>query len=115
MHTLPLTTFVLLIALAATAAAQQRSGVAPCRQGALALIAMLDGNDDKSADYRQAFSGVTQSCGPASKARDVKPSPRGECRKMALAMLDAIEDGKMQAPAFVRARDSFAASCKPAG
>lgn len=106
-------TLAFVAALAGSAQAQQRSGSAPCRQGALALIAMLDDSDDKSADYRNAFNGVTQSCGPVSKARDITPSPRGECRKLALAVLDAIEGGRIQTPVFVRARDQFAASCAP--
>ena len=105
---------LLAATLAATPAlAQQRTGTAPCRQGALALIAMLDGKDDKSADYKHAFAAVTQSCGPVAKARDIAPSPRAACGKLALAVLDAIEEGRINTPVFVRARDQFAASCAP--
>jgi hypothetical protein len=103
-----------LLILAAPALAQQkRTGTAPCRQGALALISMLDGKDDTSAGYKHAFEAVTQTCGPVAKARDITASPRGSCGKLALAVLDAIEDGKINTPVFVRARDSFAASCAP--
>ena len=107
---------LLSVALLAPALAQpaKRTGTAPCRQGALALVAMLDDKDDKSADYRNAFNAVTQTCGPLAKARgDVTPSPRAECRSLALAVLDAIEGGRIQTPAFVRARDQFAVSCAP--
>jgi hypothetical protein len=105
----------MLLVLAATPALaqQKRSGSAPCRQGALALISMLDGKDDKSADYKHAFEAVTQTCGPVAKSRDITASPRGSCGKLALAVLDAIEEGKINTPVFVRARDQFAASCAP--
>ena len=98
----------------ALAQSGQRSGPGPCRQGVLALIAMLDGKDDASTDYRHAFEAVTQTCGPVAKARDVAPAGRAGCGKLALAMLDAIEGGgKMTTPVFVRARDQFAQSCAP--
>lgn len=104
----------ILLVLAAPALAQQkRTGTAPCRQGALALIAMLDGKEDKSADYKHAFEAVTQTCGPVAKSRDITPAPRAACGKLALAVLDAIEEGKINTPVFVRARDQFAASCAP--
>ena len=104
---------LLAATLAAPALAQKRTGAAPCRQGALALMSMLDGKDDKSADYKHAFEAVTQTCGPVAKARDITPSPRASCGKLALAVLDAIEEGKINTPVFVRARDIFAASCAP--
>ena len=103
----------MLLILAAPALAQKRSGAAPCSQGALALMSMLDGKDDKSADYKHAFEAVTQTCGPVVKARDVTAAPRASCGKLALAVLDAIEEGKINTPVFVRARDIFAASCAP--
>jgi hypothetical protein len=111
-----LAALVLLGAELAPALAQsgQRSGPGPCRQGVLALIAMLDGKDDTSADYKHAFEAVTQTCGPVAKARDVTPASRADCGKLALAMLDAIEGGgRMTTPVFVRARDQFAQSCAP--
>jgi hypothetical protein len=101
--------------LPALAQSGKRSGVGPCRQGALAIIAMLDGGDDKSADYRHAYAAVTQTCGPVAQGKPAS-SPvedRATCRDRALAMLDAIEDGKMNTQGFVRARNRFAQSCAP--
>jgi hypothetical protein len=91
---------------------QERSGSAPCRQGALALIAMLDSGDDTSGDYRAAYSGVVQSCGPAPRPAKVM-ADRNICRDLALKMLDAIEDGRLQSQDFALARNSFAANCTP--
>jgi hypothetical protein len=116
-HLITLSAAALLCAahLVVSAQAQQRSGPGPCRQGALALIAMLDDKDDKSAAYKHAFEAVTQTCGPVAKARDVTPpaSGRAACRELALAVLDVLENGKMTTPAFVRARDVFAQTCAP--
>ena len=113
MRTIAAAAAMLLIFAAPALAQQKRSGSAPCRQGALALMSMLDSKDDKSADYRHAFEAVTQTCGPVAKAREMTASPRASCGKLALAVLDAIEEGKINTPVFVRARDVFAASCAP--
>ena len=105
-----------LLTFAAGAAQAQggRSGMGPCRQGALALIRMLDDNEDNTADYRNSYEAVTQTCGPVGAARPAPPArPRGECRDLALKVLDVIEDGKMNSQAFVQARDAFKASCGP--
>jgi hypothetical protein len=88
------------------------SGAGPCRQGALALIAMLDAGDDASADYRHAYSGVVQSCGPAPRRASVMADRRA-CRDMALKMLDEIEEGRLNSQRFAQARDAFAANCAP--
>jgi hypothetical protein len=103
----------LLSLIVAPALAQQRSGPGPCRQGVLALIGMLDDKDDRSAGYRHAYEAVAQTCGPVSKARDVPVGNRAACADLARAMLDVIEGGKITSPAFVRARDQFAATCPP--
>jgi hypothetical protein len=102
------------LALASFTVAQpgQRSGAAPCRQGALALIAVLDQDDDKSPDYRHAYSGVVQSCGPAPRKAAVVADRRA-CRDLALKMLDEIEEGRLNMQGFTQARDAFAASCAP--
>ena len=105
---------LLAATLAATPAlAQQRTGTAPCRQGALALIAMLDGKDDKSADYKHAFEAVTQTCGPVAKARDITPSPARELRQARARRARRHRGRQINTPVFVRARDQFAASCAP--
>lgn len=96
------------------ASAEQRSGVGPCRQGVLALIGMLDDGDAKSADYRQAFTGVVQTCGPVAQSKAApKPAGTAQCRKLAGQMLDEIESGRMNGKAFVQVRDTFAQGCAP--
>jgi len=100
-------------ALAPATAQDKRSGVGPCRQGALSLIGMLDGGEDNTADYRHAFDGVVKTCGPAGMPSAQPPSARADCPKLARAMLDAIEEGKINAQGFVRARTRFAMSCAP--
>jgi hypothetical protein len=89
-----------------------RTGAGPCRQGALALIAMLDAGDETSADYRHAYSGVVQSCGPAPRKAAVM-ADRTACRDLALKMLDEIEEGRLNTSRFTQVRDAFAASCAP--
>jgi hypothetical protein len=100
-------------ALAPATAQDKRSGVGPCRQGALSLIGMLDGGEDNTADYRHAFDGVVKTCGPAGMPSAQPPSARADCPKLARAMLDAIEEGKINAQGFVHARTRFAMSCAP--
>ncbi|MBN8990168.1 MAG: hypothetical protein J0H42_18130 [Rhizobiales bacterium] len=106
---------ILVCGTLASAHAQQtrRSGTGPCRQGALSLIAMLDANEDNTPDYRRVYEAVVQTCGPAGMPSAQPPSPREECRKLALAMLDAIEDNKINTQGFVHARTRFATSCAP--
>lgn len=103
--------FVLMVA-SAQAQSGPRSGVGPCRQGALALIGMLDDGKDNTADYRHAYQAVVQTCGSAGTARSA-PVARSACRDLARKLLDTIEDGKMNTPAFVRVRDAFRVSCAP--
>lgn len=106
--------FVIATLMPATAQPVKRSGVGPCRQGALSLISLLDSKEDNTPDYRQAYDGVVRSCGPATGAPSASaPSPREDCGKLALAVLDIIEDGKMNTQGFVAARTRFALSCAP--
>jgi hypothetical protein len=97
----------------ATAQSGKRSGLGPCRQGALSLIGMLDSGEDNTADYRHAYEAVVQTCGPAGAPSAQAPSGRQECPKLARAMLDAIEENKINTQAFVHARTRFAMSCAP--
>ena len=97
----------------ATAQSNRRSGAGPCRQGTLSLIGMLDRGEDNTPDYRHAYEGVVQTCGPAGAPSAQAPSGRKECGKLALAMLDAIEEGKINTEAFVHVRTRFAQSCAP--
>ena len=95
-------------------AAEQRSGAGPCRQGALALIGMLDDGDLKSPDYQHAFTAVVGTCGPIAKSKPTpKPAGAAQCRKLAGSMLDEIEAGRLNGAAFVQARDAFAQGCAP--
>jgi hypothetical protein len=99
---------------AGPASAEQRSGVGPCRQGVLALIGMLDDGDQKSPDYRHAFTAVVQTCGPVAKTKPAsKPAGAAQCRKLAGYMLDEIESNRMNGRAFVEVRDTFAQECAP--
>ena len=107
-----LAALALLVFAAAPAQSGPRSGAAPCRQGALALIRMLDNNEDNTADYRHAYEAVTQTCGPAAGAAPTAQRRAG-CRDLALKVLDIIEDGKMNSRAFAQAREEFRVSCRP--
>jgi hypothetical protein len=104
---------VFVCAAPALAQSGKRSGLGPCRQGALAIMAMLDAKEDNTPAYRHAYGAVVQSCGPVAAAPKAEPAPREECPKLALAVLDAIEDGKMNTQAFVRVRGRFAQACAP--
>ena len=92
---------------------RQRSGVGPCRQAALSIKSMLDAKEDNTVDYRHAYDGIVQTCGPAGAPSAQAPSGREECGKLALAVLDAIEEGKIDTQGFVHARTRFALSCPP--
>jgi len=90
------------------------SGSGPCRQGVLALINMLDAGEQGTADYRSTAQSVVQTCGRSSGRTLSSPQVNQvQCRQLALSMLDAIEDGKMNSQAFVLTRDNFARSCSP--
>jgi hypothetical protein len=106
--------FVIATLMPAAAQPAKRSGAGPCRQGALSLISLLDSKEDNTPDYRNAYDGVVQTCGPATGAPSASaPSPREDCGKLALALLDIIEDGKINTQGFVAARTRFALSCAP--
>jgi hypothetical protein len=102
------------LASAGSALSEQRSGAGPCRQGVLALIGMLDDGDQKSPDYRHAFTAVVKTCGPVAKTKPAsKPAGAAQCRKLAGYMLDEIESNRMNGRAFVEVRDTFAQECAP--
>jgi hypothetical protein len=105
--------FVCATLTSASAQSAKRSGAGPCRQAALSIMAMLDAREDNTADYRHAYDGLTQTCGPAGMPSAQPPSPREECGKLALAVLDAIEENKINTQGFVHARTRFAMSCGP--
>jgi hypothetical protein len=96
------------------AAPAERSGVGPCRQGVLGLIAKLDAGEQATADFKTIARSVIETCGsttvhPGAPAAIEQTS----CRQQALNMLDTIEDGKMSTRAFTRIKTAFAKSCAP--
>lgn len=106
--------FLSAVLASATAQPAKRSGTLPCRQGALSIISMLDSKEDNTPDYRSAYDAIVQTCGPATGAPSASaPSPRADCGKLAVAVLDLIEDGKINTQGFVAARTRFALSCAP--
>lgn len=103
--------------LAAVCASQaQMSGAGPCRQGLLALMVMIDAEEHDRSLYRSTAVDVVGTCGPAPAAKTAAASPapkfdRDQCGRLALAMLDTIEEGKLDSPQFAQARDAFAGQC----
>jgi len=75
---------------------------------------MLDAGEQATADYRITAQSVIDTCGPSSGRTLSSPQlNQVQCRQLALSMLDAIEDGKMNSQAFALIRDNFARSCSP--
>ena len=107
--------FVFAAPVSANAKAEKRSGAGPCRQGALAIIAFLSNKEDDTADYRRVYKAIVETCGPVARASTPAPSAssREDCEKAALAVLDAIEDNKINTKGFVQLRGRFAQSCAP--
>ncbi len=97
-------------------AGAQQSGTDPCRQRVLALIVMIDAEEHDRSHYRNTAASVIKSCGPPIVAQTPPPAPvpfdRAACGKLALAMLEGIEAGRMGSPEFVEARNAFAAQCR---
>jgi hypothetical protein len=93
----------------------QRTGAKPCREGLLGIVGMLDAKLDDTADYRRTFTAIVETCGPlAPPPKPIEPPPdRSACRDLAMAMVDLIEDDKLNTAAFVTARDRFAQTCPP--
>lgn len=107
-----------VVALLATMSASeaQRSGAGPCRQGLLALMVMIDAEEQDKSLYRGTAKEVVDTCGPAAKTATAAATPapkfdRDQCGKLAVTMLDTIEDGKLDTPLFAQARDAFAGQC----
>ena len=87
------------------------------REAVNGLVSMLDAKTDNTANYRDTYAVVVDTCGPvATKAKPKAtpaPASRDACHDLAAAMVDLIEDGKMDTAAFVTARNEFAATCPP--
>ena len=104
--------FMLIADGASMAQSGRRSGAGPCRQGALSVIAALDAKEDNTPAYRNAFSGIVETCGPVAHTTPA-PGDRATCGDLALKLLDTIEDGKISMRDFAMTRDAFAQTCTP--
>ena len=106
-----------VVICASPASAASRSSEKSCRQAANGLISLLDAKTDDTALYRDTYTVVVDSCGPPASNIQSKPgaTPPGRvaCRDLAAALVDLIEDGKMNTEAFVEARGRFAQACPP--
>jgi hypothetical protein len=97
----------------------ERANEKSCREAANGLISLLDADADNTPLYRDTFAVVVNSCGPATSTPQTMSKPptpppsRDACHDLAAALVDLIEDGKMNSPAFVTARNDFALTCPP--
>ena len=92
------------------------SSSASCHEAVNGLVSLLDGKMDNTALYRETFTTVVNTCGPAVPAQPAQPAAapdRSACDDLATAMTDLIEDDKMNTADFVKARNAFAQSCAP--
>ena len=105
---------LLAATLAAPAAQAQRSGVGPCREGVLTLIAKLDAGEQSTPDFSRTARDVVETCGSTTMhPRGPAVIAQAGCRQLALDMLDTIEDGKMSTRAFTKTKTAFAKICAP--
>ena len=86
-----------------------------CRQAVNGLISLIDAKTDNTPLYRDTFGVVVNTCGPVATAwtPSAPPPSRDACHDLAAALVDLIEDGKMNSVAFVKARGDFALACAP--
>jgi hypothetical protein len=92
-----------------------RSSEQSCRQAVNGLISLIDAKTDNAALYRDTFGVVVNTCGPVATAPapSVPPPHRDACHDLAVALVELIEDGKMDTATFVKARGDFALACAP--
>jgi hypothetical protein len=104
-----------VIFVAPQGAAAQPASPASCREAINGLISLLDFGKDNTALYRDTYDIVVHSCGPAARSEKAShpPQSRAACDGLAAAMVDLIEDDKMDTPAFTDARSVFARTCPP--
>lgn len=99
------------------ATAAPRSSEKSCREAINGLINLPDAKTDNTALYRDTYAVVVDTCGPAATRAEPKPAApppgRDACHDLAAALVDLIEDGKMNTPAFMKARGDFALACAP--
>jgi hypothetical protein len=104
-----------LLCAMALARGAEVQGQEACRQGVLALMLMIDAEEQDRSHYRSTAASVVRSCGPppAAKASSAQvPFDKAACGRLASAMLEAVEAAKMGSAEFVAARDGFAAQCR---
>jgi hypothetical protein len=110
---------VFLVCASFACAAQKsapRASEGSCRQAVNGLISLLDAKNDGTALYRDTYAVVVGTCGPpAGEAESQRGAPPGRvaCHDLAAALVDLIEDGRMNSRAFVETRDRFAQTCPP--
>lgn len=106
-----------VIVCASLAGAAPRPSEKSCREAVNGLISLLDAKNDNTTLYRDTFAVVVNTCGPAATKTEPKPAalPPGRvaCHDLAAALVDLIEDGKMNSAPFVKARGDFALACPP--
>lgn len=108
-----------LVCVSLSSGAAPRASESSCREAANGLISLLDAKTDTKTDntalYRDTYNVVVNTCGPIAQARQPTQPPRSRdaCHDLAAALVDLIEDGKMNTNAFVKARGDFAAACRP--
>jgi hypothetical protein len=97
--------------------AAPRASEASCRQAVNGLISLLDANNDNTSLYRDTFAVVVNTCGPSGPKPEPKPDAappaRDGCHDLAAALVDLIEDGKMNTAAFAKMRGDFVLACPP--
>jgi hypothetical protein len=112
-----LTTAAVLVAAFASAAPRSvpRPREKACREAVNGLVSMLDAKTDNTANYRDTYAAVVDTCGPVATVPKPKATPvsRDGCHDLAAAMVDLIEDGKIDTAAFVKPRNDFAVACPP--
>jgi hypothetical protein len=109
--------FVFASPVFAAPKAAPRASEGSCRQAVNGLISLIDAKTDNTPLYRDTYAVVVNTCGPpapnAGSKLGAPPPGRDACHDLAAALVDLIEDGKMNTAAFVKARGDFAVACAP--
>jgi hypothetical protein len=103
-----------VVLLAPRDAVAEQASPASCREAINGLISLLDSGTDNSPLYRDTYGVVVNTCGPAAGAKQPPPpQSRAACHDLAAALVDLIEDDRMDTAAFAGARGTFARTCPP--
>jgi hypothetical protein len=99
-----------------TAAQAQGGGAESCRQGLLALVVMIEAEVRDPPHYQSKAKDVVESCGQPVAAGPADAAPGAAidtklCSALVATMFDGSENGTLDSPAFVKARDEFATRC----